>query len=69
MRRGQLNKTVMDPRHSFGSIEISPQMTVKYPLDSKHEERRKIMHNNHNNGRNFKINEELMKIYEANILL
>ena len=44
-------------------------MTVKYPLDTKHEIRRLVMHNNHNNGRNFRINEELMKIYEANIQL
>ena len=74
MKKGELNKTVTDPRFSTGGAGstqgASPRTTViKYPLDTKHELRRLVCHNNHNSGRNFRINEEMMKIYEANIHL
>lgn len=74
MKKGELDKTVVDPRFNStgqgGSNIDSPQTTViKFPIDQKHELRRIVCHNNHNNGRNFKINEEMMKIYEANIHL
>lgn len=73
MKKGDLNKTVMDPRTTFAGLPITldekPEILVKYPLDSKREVRRLVVHNNHANGRNFRINEELMKIYEQNIIL
>ena len=70
MKRGELNKTVTDPRFSTTNLSTSPETTViKYPLDTKRELRRLVCHNNHHNGRAFKINEEMMKIYEANINL
>lgn len=73
MKTGALNKTVVDPRFrttAHGSTSGSPRTTViKYPVEPKHELRRIVCHNNHNTGRNFRINEEMMKIYEANIQL
>ena len=73
MKNGELNKTVVDPRFRSGgqgSRTGSPRTKViKHPVDPKHELRRIVCHNNHNTGRNFRINEEMMKIYEANIQL
>ena len=74
MKNGHLNKTVRD--EGFGSMDLpglikGPDNTVvvKYPLNKKNEMMRFNCFKNHDNGRNFHINEQMMKIYEENINL